>query len=114
MRLMIVEDDPLFAGNLHLLLENEPGIAIVAVFSNGKDAFASLAEYSPDVLLVDIGLPGMSGIEFIKKAKEVLPGVEVMVLTVFEDRDKILAALKAGAWPPDRPQNSPWNFRARA
>jgi two-component system NarL family response regulator len=97
MRVVIIEDDPVFCDSLHLLLGGAPGIIVACAFSNAEDALASITECSPDILLVDLGLPGMSGIDFIGKAKEILPEVEIMVLTVFEDRDRILSAIRAGA-----------------
>jgi len=97
MRLVIVEDDPLFIANLHSLFEGRPEITVAGAFMNAEDALASIAACSPDVLLVDLGLPGMSGIDLIGKVREILPEVEMMVLTVFEDRDRILSAIRAGA-----------------
>ncbi len=97
MRLLVVEDDPLFADNLCSVLAAEPEIVVTGVFASAEEALAAMAECSPDLLLTDIGLPGMSGTELIRRAKEILPGLEIMVLTVFDDRDTIFAALKAGA-----------------
>jgi DNA-binding NarL/FixJ family response regulator len=97
MRIIIVEDDALFAGNLEKIFQREEEISVAGVFTNAEDALASLEECAPDILLADLGLPGMSGVELIRRAKERLPELEAMVVTVFEDRDTIIAALKAGA-----------------
>lgn len=97
MRLVIVEDDAIFAGNLERIFQRESDIVIAGTFSNAEDALASLKECFPDILLADLGLPGMSGVDLIRRAKEILPELEAMVITVFEDRDTIIAALKAGA-----------------
>lgn len=97
MRLIIVEDDPLLLENLRLLLGGERGIEVVGAFLSAEDARQSLEKSSPEVMLVDLGLPGMSGIEFIKEAKADLPDVEIMAHTIFEDRDNVFSAIKAGA-----------------
>ncbi len=97
MRLVIVEDDPILLESLKLLLSGESGITVVGAFSNAEDALRSLKKISPEVMLADLGLPGMSGIELIKKAKEETPDLEIMAHTVFEDRENVFAAIKAGA-----------------
>lgn len=98
MRLAIIEDDQLLRENLRLLLGGESGITIVGVFGSAEDALSAVKKGEvPDVMLVDIGLPGMSGVEFIRCIKNMHPDIEIMVYTVFEDRDTIFSALKAGA-----------------
>jgi DNA-binding NarL/FixJ family response regulator len=97
MRLVIIEDDPLLLENLTLLLRGEEGITVAGSYRSAEEALHSLQEAAPDVMLTDLGLPGMSGAELIKKAKEEMPSIEIMAHTVFEDRDKVFAAIKAGA-----------------
>jgi DNA-binding NarL/FixJ family response regulator len=97
MRLVIVEDDPLLLENLTLLLRGEAGITVTGAFQSAEDAIKGIKRAAPDVMITDIGLPGMSGIDLIKKAKEVLPELEIIAHTVFEDRDRVFAAIKAGA-----------------
>ncbi|HEX9019944.1 MAG TPA: response regulator transcription factor [Nitrospirota bacterium] len=97
MRLVIVEDDPLLLENLTLLLSGEGGITVAGSYRSAEDALKLLATARPEVMLTDIGLPGMSGVELIKRAKEAMPGLEIMAHTVFEDRDKVFSAIKAGA-----------------
>ena len=97
MRLMIVEDDPLLLENLKLLLSGESGITVVGAFSSAEDTLQAIEKAAPEIMLVDLGLPGMSGIDLIKKAKEEIPGVEIMAHTVFEDRENVFSAIKAGA-----------------
>lgn len=97
MRIVIIEDDALLREHLRLLLGGESTIEVVGAFGSAEDALPTLKEISPDVMLVDIGLPGMSGIEFIRRAKSLLPDAEIMAFTVFEDRDTVFSALKAGA-----------------
>jgi two-component system NarL family response regulator len=97
MRLVIIEDDPLLLENLTLLLRGEDGITVSGAYRSAEDAMKSLKNASPEVMLTDLGLPGMSGVELIKKAKEEMPLLEIMAHTVFEDRERVFSAIKAGA-----------------
>lgn len=97
LRLMIVEDDALLRENLRVLLAGEPGLAVVACCESGEAALQMLVATRPEVLLSDLGLPGMSGIDLIRQAKAQLPQLDILVLTISEDRDAVFAALKAGA-----------------
>jgi DNA-binding NarL/FixJ family response regulator len=97
MRLVIVEDDPLLLENLTLLLSGEGGITVAGAYRSAEDALKLLRNAKPEVMLTDIGLPGMSGVDLIKKAKEEMPGLEIMAHTVYEDRENVFAAIKAGA-----------------
>ncbi len=97
MRLVIVEDDPILRESLKLLLAGETEITVAGAFGNAEEALRALKKSAPDVMLADLGLPGMTGIELIKRAKDELPSLEIMAHTVFEDRENVFAAIKAGA-----------------
>lgn len=97
MRLVIVEDDPLLLESLSMLLSGEGGITVTGAYRTAEDALKRLNSAKPEVMLTDIGLPGMSGVELIKKAKDALPKLEIMAHTVFEDKENVFSAIKAGA-----------------
>jgi two-component system, NarL family, response regulator len=97
MRLVIIEDDPLLLENLTLLLRGEEGITVAGSYRSAEDAMKAIRSAQPEVMLTDLGLPGMSGVELIKKAKEEMPWLEIMAHTVFEDRERVFSAIKAGA-----------------
>ena len=97
MRIAIVEDNTLLRENLVILLNGEKDFEICGNYGTAEDALPNLKEVTPDILLVDIGLPGMTGIELIKKIKADCPDMEIMVHTVFDARDTVFAAIKAGA-----------------
>lgn len=97
MRIAIVEDNTLLRENLVFLLNGEKNYEVCCNFATAEEALPVLIENSPDILLVDIGLPGMSGIDLIKKVKSHHPDMEIMVHTVFDARDTVFAAIKAGA-----------------
>ena len=97
MKISIVEDDVLLRQNLKLLLSGETGISVVSVYGSAEEALQSIRKARPEILLADIGLPGMSGIELIRKVKELLPDLEIMAHTVFDDRETVFSAIKAGA-----------------
>jgi DNA-binding NarL/FixJ family response regulator len=96
-RIAVVEDDKMVREVLEILLSGTPGFMCVASFGNGEDAVAGLPGVNPDVVLMDINLPGISGIECIARIKDQdLPMLFIM-LTIFEDSDAIFQSLSAGA-----------------
>ena len=96
-RIAVVEDDLTVREGLQILLQGTPGLTCVATFASGPDALDGLPEIKPDVVLMDIDLPGLNGIECILKLKaQHFPGQFIM-LTVFEDSNAIFHSLAAGA-----------------
>jgi DNA-binding NarL/FixJ family response regulator len=94
----LVEDSRSFSRSAAAAINESDGLRCPRVFRCCEDALAALAQTPPpDVVLMDIGLPGMSGIEGIRHFRQRAPGTEVVVLTVFEDEGKLFAAICAGA-----------------
>ena len=96
-RIIIVEDQRDLREGLQTLINFTPGFKCAGAFRTMEEALARVKNDLPDVVLTDIGLPGMSGIEGIKKLKEDHPDLLILVLTVYDDNEKIFDALCAGA-----------------
>lgn len=93
----VIEDHPRIREGLRILIDGTEGYRCAEAFSAMEEALARLGAHGPDVALVDIGLPGMSGIEGIRCLKARYPGTAVLVLTVYEDDRRIFDAMCAGA-----------------
>src|SRR5215472_13477729 len=94
---IIVEDDRGLREQLVEILQTAPDIHCVGAFTSAESALPQILEKKPDVVLMDIKLPGMSGIECVAEIKKVAPGMEILMVTVYEDGESIVRALKAGA-----------------
>lgn len=97
MRVAIVEDMPDIRDGLAVLIGGTAGFACAGTFRSMEDALAGLDASAPDLMLVDIGLPGMSGLDGIRLLKERRPEIVLVVLTVYDDDKRIFDALCAGA-----------------
>ena len=96
-RVVLVEDNSGLRNSLERLFSAVDGIALVGMFNDGESAVSGLSETSPDVVMVDLNLPGLSGVEVIRKLKASMPDVQFMVLTVYDEPSRIFQALAAGA-----------------
>lgn len=94
---LIVEDNDATREGLVNLLESSEGFKCLNSFSSCEEALEKLDKFFPQIVLMDIGLKGMSGIEGVEKIKETYPSLTVLMLTVFDDEEKIFRAIKAGA-----------------
>lgn len=97
LNICIVEDSDDYREALKETINVTPGFSCTQVYGNGESALKKIPFYTPDIVLVDIGLPGISGLELIRVIKAKLPKIQFMVLTVSEEGDKIFDALKVGA-----------------
>jgi DNA-binding NarL/FixJ family response regulator len=93
----IVEDDRGIRLSLEWLLESSPEFKLVASCSTAEEAWRVLEKTAPQVVLMDINLPVHSGIECTARLKEMLPSAQVVMITVYDDSDKVFEALRAGA-----------------
>lgn len=96
-KLVIVEDTAVIRDAITMLVTNTAGYTCVGVFENGEDAAHNIPALHPDIVLMDIGLPGMSGIDCIREIKEKTPGTQYLVCSIFKDDENVFEALKAGA-----------------
>lgn len=96
-RVLLVDDHEVVRIGLRGVLEADPGIVVVAEASSGEQALAAWEVHRPDVVVMDLQMPGMGGVEAIRRLTAQDPEVVALVLTMFEDDDSILAALEAGA-----------------
>jgi DNA-binding NarL/FixJ family response regulator len=97
LRVLVVEDHPLFRKGVMSLLATAPDLVLAGVAGSGEEAVARASELRPDVVLMDLQLPGMSGIEATRAIVSEAPAMRVLVLTLFEDEESVFLALRAGA-----------------
>jgi DNA-binding NarL/FixJ family response regulator len=93
----IVEDNDKLRGTLAKVIGRAEGFRFVSDYATAEEALAGLPKVKPEVVLMDINLPGMNGVECVRKLKALLPQTQVMMLTVYEDTENIFNALAAGA-----------------
>jgi DNA-binding NarL/FixJ family response regulator len=96
-RVLIVDDQTLFRAGLSRLLNEDPRVEVIAQATDGADAAKLAAKHKPDVVLMDLKMPVLDGIEATRQIIEANPEVKVLVLTTFETDSQVIQALKAGA-----------------
>jgi DNA-binding NarL/FixJ family response regulator len=96
-RVLIADDHPLFRGGLRSLLESVHDLEIVGEATNGQEALELARSSSPDVVVMDLNMPALGGIEATRRIVETTDGVHVLVMTMHEDEEAVFAALRAGA-----------------
>lgn len=96
-KISIIEDDLDFSESLELLINSAEGMSCISTFVDGESACRQIPTKPPDMVLVDIGLPGINGIECIARLKATIPRLQFLVLTIKDQEDEIFGALKAGA-----------------
>jgi DNA-binding NarL/FixJ family response regulator len=95
--LSIVDDEPRLRQSIATFINGSPGFRCVSAYGNAEAALQGLPADRPDVVLMDIHMPGMDGIECVQRLKALLPAIQIVMLTVYEDTDQIFKALAAGA-----------------
>ena len=96
-KVSVVEDDEGVRESLAALLNDAEGFQCVSSHASAEDAIAQIPQKKPDVVLMDINLPAMSGIDCVRKLKELAPQTQIMMLTMYEDGEQIFNSLAAGA-----------------
>ncbi len=96
-RIAIVDDHPFFRQGVRDVLNSEPEVDVVAESGDGQEALALLSEVQPDVVLMDVNLPGINGLQVTKKLKDQHPGISVIILTAYDDEEQIYHAIRIGA-----------------
>jgi len=96
-RVLLVDDQRLMREGLHILLELEPGLEIVGEADNGEAALSAYEKLQPDVVLMDVRMPGMDGVEATWRLRERWPKARVVILTTFDDDEYVFEGLRAGA-----------------
>ncbi|MEK7255473.1 MAG: response regulator transcription factor, partial [Bacteroidota bacterium] len=94
---VLIEDDKTIREGFAYLISNEPGYYVRATYASAEDALPHLAADLPDVILLDIQLPGMSGLEALPKIKALVKAAHVLLLTVYDDEENVFRALSLGA-----------------
>src|SRR5690349_10998759 len=93
----IVEDDEEIRANLTYRIKTNRSFRLLSSYANAESALAELPELKPNVVLMDINLPGMDGVECVRQLKIKMPAVQFIMLTVYEDSNRLFKSLRAGA-----------------
>lgn len=94
---MVAEDEPEIRNSLAQLLYQQDDIIFLAAYANAEEAAGEIVKAQPDIVIMDINMPGMSGIDCIRKIKDDCPGTQFMIFTIYENDEKVFDALAAGA-----------------
>ena len=94
---LIADDHVFYREGVRALLSNSAEITVIGEASNGEEVIAGAAELKPAVILMDLKMPGMNGIDATRRIHEANPNIGVLVITMFDDDDSVFAAMRAGA-----------------
>lgn len=96
-QILIYDDNNVLRESMETLLNEEPDFSVTAMLSNAETTEIDIAELKPDVVLMDIDMPGVNGVEAVKRIRKINSGIPIIMLTVFDDNENIFNALCAGA-----------------
>ena len=97
LRVLLADDHPVFRKGLRALLTSLPGATVVGEAADGEQAIQMVAACEPDIVVMDLNMPGVNGVEATRRILAERPGIGVLVLTMFDDDDSVFAAMRAGA-----------------
>ena len=97
LRVLIADDHPVFRNGMRALIASLPEMAVVGEATTGAEVIALAAAEQPDVILMDLQMPGVSGVEATRQILDTSPHIRILVVTMFEDDESIFGALRAGA-----------------
>ncbi len=97
LRLLIADDHPVFRHGIRALLNAAPGLEVVGEATSGDDAIAKAEALQPDVILMDIQMPGVNGVEATRRILHTSPHMRILIVTMFEDSASVFTAMRAGA-----------------
>jgi DNA-binding NarL/FixJ family response regulator len=97
LRVVIADDHPIYRSGLKLSLSSMEGFEVVGEASNGEEAVAATAALNPDVIVMDVNMPGLNGVDATRRITQADPEQAVLMLTMFDDADSVFAAMRAGA-----------------
>lgn len=96
-RVLLIEDDKTIRESYTYLLDESPDLQVVKSYASGEEALKQIKADAPDIILLDVELPGQSGLELLPKIKSLLPDVHILMLTVFDHQRTVFEALSKGA-----------------
>jgi len=96
-RVLLVDDHPVVRDGLAAILDTQPDLLVVGAAASGSEAIKLIKAIQPDVVLLDLEMPGLDGVEVMRRIKADSPGVQAIVFTAFDTDERILSAVKAGA-----------------
>src|SRR5207248_11130273 len=97
LRILLVDDHPLVRNGLRTLLTSLPDVVVAGEAANGEEAIVLATELKPDIILMDLHMPGLNGIEATRRIVQASPRIGILVLTMLEDDASVFAAMRAGA-----------------
>jgi DNA-binding NarL/FixJ family response regulator len=97
LRVLIADDHPLFRNGMRALLSSDPDMEVVGIATNGDEVISLASSLQPEVILMDLQMPGIGGIEATRRILHTSPHIRILVVTMFEDDHSVFASLRAGA-----------------
>jgi DNA-binding NarL/FixJ family response regulator len=96
-RVLIVDDHSIFRKGIRAALEGQPGFEVIGEAGNGLDAIKMAIDLMPDIILMDIAMPGLNGLEATRQIKSLVPNIQIVILTVSDTDEDLFEAIKSGA-----------------